>query len=179
MKASFLSALLAAGIVSACSQKSGSTEISTAVAEYPKFHRMMPEWKWVGRALTVECAPAAAAPGNDLPKKLGPHYGSYIQHYRNEVAYRAAEGPEWPVGSILVKEKWAAKSATAGPGEAVPEGITGMIKRERGTKPDSGDWEFFAAENGKIATAGTGACAGCHSAATRDFVFSKFPAAPE
>jgi hypothetical protein len=50
-----------------------------------------------------------------------------------------------------------------------------MIKRAPGTRPASGDWEFFTAAKGKIATTGMESCAGCHSGGM-DFVFTKFAA---
>jgi hypothetical protein len=103
-------------------------------------------------------------------RKYGPHSRNWVHHYRNELAIRARGA--FPVGSILVKEKWSGYPKD----DLRFDGITGMIKQRTGSLPASGDWLFFSMEAGKVTFTGADACAGCHSGAKRDFVFSDVPA---
>lgn len=51
-----------------------------------------------------------------------------------------------------------------------------MVKRGNGFNTDDNDWEWFKLNaDGTIIERGTniGACAGCHSASTRDYVFTE------
>ena len=145
---------------------------------------MLPEPKSIGAEFAMLCGIPDRA--RELSKKIGPHYGSYVQHFRNAVALipeANAEGKlalnprPWPVGSILVKEKLHKEWGKQKDERMRLDGIAGMIKRAFGTRPESGDWEFFWMNDGKITTTGLQSCAGCHSGAARDYVFTKFPVA--
>ena len=103
-------------------------------------------------------------------KKYGPHSRHFVQHYRNELA-KTAEG-NFPPGSVLVKEKLTSEGKGADP---VPSGATGMIKQPAGNSPKTGDWQFFTVSDGKVETIRMESCAGCHSGAKRDYVFSDLP----
>jgi hypothetical protein len=70
-----------------------------------------------------------------------PHGGKYVSVYVNDVGVSAMtreKGAGFPLGSVIVKEKFAGRE-----GEAV-ELMTAMVKREPGFNPESGDWEYFA-----------------------------------
>jgi hypothetical protein len=97
-----------------------------------------------------------------------------VQHFRNPIAEEGKDAKTWPVGSILVKQKLWTEGETPGAKPAV-YGIAGMIKRGPGTHPKSGDWEFFSAQNGTFQITKMESCAGCHSGAKRDYVFTSFP----
>ncbi len=112
-------------------------------------------------------------------KRLGPHSMEYVNYYRSVSAVQPANG-SWPVGSVVVKEKLGSGEVRI-PGvvfkskrPTVPTAIAGMIKRPIGTSPKTGDWEFFWWENGKLSPNSMAHCAGCHSGAARDFVFTDF-----
>lgn len=69
-----------------------------------------------------------------------PHSRKYISVYVNQLGREAMMTllkPEFPEGSMIVKEKLRNPKATA------PELLTAMVKREKGYNPESGDWEYF------------------------------------
>lgn len=102
----------------------------------------------------------------------GPHSRSYVHHFRNQPAM-SMDGDFAP-GSVLVKEKFRAKEPfNPSPDNVEPAGLAGMIKLAPGASPRTGDWQFFEAYDGKVVTKGAQACAGCHSGAPRDHVFTK------
>lgn len=102
--------------------------------------------------------------------KYGPHVHAYVHHYRSESA-KAPRGNFAP-GSVLVKEKLTYDENTARPAALL---VTGMIKQPAGTSPKTGDWLFFVGRDGKVETAKMEGCAGCHSGAKRDYVFTAMP----
>jgi len=109
---------------------------------------------------------------SDIParNKYGPHAYHYVHHYRNESA-QLSRGNFAP-GSVLVKEKLEG----SGKDDAlVVSLVTGMIKQPAGTSPKTGDWQFFVSRDGKVETDKMESCAGCHSGAKRDYVFTDIP----
>lgn len=69
-----------------------------------------------------------------------PHSTKYISVYVNQLGRESLMThlkPEFPQGSIIVKEK------LNGPHAKDPELLTAMVKREKGYNPESGDWEYF------------------------------------
>lgn len=104
-------------------------------------------------------------------KKYGPHSRGYVNHFRNELA-KTAKG-DFPPGSVLVKEKLRSEKEGEKP---VLSGATGMIKQPKGTAPATGDWLFFEVWEGKVHPTKAATCAGCHSGAKRDYVFTDLPA---
>ncbi len=152
-------------------------DIAEAARDFRKYAKMLAEPKSIGVEFVTLCGPPAAAV--KLEKEAGPHFGYYVQHYRNAVAVTSRGNGPWPVGSVFVKEKQMQKHEKPGSRELRPAGAAGMIKRAAGTRPESGDWEFFWVGDGEVKTQGMESCAGCHSGAARDYVFTKFPTAAE
>ena len=103
-------------------------------------------------------------------KKYGPHNLHFVHHYRNDLA-KTAQG-NFPPGSVLVKEKLMAGENGAPP---VLSGATGMIKQPAGTSPKTGDWLFFKVWDGQVQPTKAESCAGCHTGAKRDYVFTDLP----
>ncbi len=103
-------------------------------------------------------------------KKYGPHSRHFVHHFRNELA-KTAKG-DFPPGSVLVKEKLMAGTKDA---EPVLSGAAGMIKQPAGTSPKTGDWRFFEVWDGQVQPTKAESCAGCHSGAKRDYVFTDIP----
>lgn len=99
---------------------------------------------------------------------------TFARYFANELAqteiYKAA--PNFPVGSIIVREKLLQKT------DEKPELVTVMIKREKGFSKKTGDWEFFVVQGdlGKIRSRETkGDCAKCHIQAEKtDWVFKTY-----
>jgi len=100
--------------------------------------------------------------------------GRYLQDWANPLAAQgiATHGtPTFPVGAVIVKEKY------AGPHVAQADlvALALMIKRGSGFDPAHGDWDYAYYEPalGVVqSTEQTTYCASCHAAAaTTDFVF--------
>ena len=126
--------------------------------------RLTDKPKSVGPEFTTLC--------DDRPAvvKYGPHVHADVHHYRNESA-KAPKG-NFPPGSVLVKEKIERDGSAVAPVVLL---VTGMIKQPAGTSPKTGDWLFFVGRDGKVETAKMEDCAGCHSGAKRDYVFTDVP----
>ena len=121
------------------------------------------------KSISAELAGMCASIPAD--KKFGPHSRHFVHQYRNELALTA--NGDFPPGSVLVKEKLSS-TAKAGEKMAVTR-ATGMIKQPAGASPKTGDWLFFEVAEGKAETAKMEGCAGCHSGAKRDYVFTDIP----
>jgi len=100
--------------------------------------------------------------------------GRYLQDWANPLAEQgiATRGaPAFPVGAVIVKEKYAGLQATQA--ELVAIGL--MIKREAGFDSAHGDWDYAYYEPalGVVQTAEqTAYCSKCHAgAASTDFVY--------
>lgn len=98
----------------------------------------------------------------------------YLQDWANALAAQgiAAQGaPAFPVGAVIVKEKYAGPD----PAQADRVAIALMIKRAPGFDPEHGDWDYAYYEPalGIVQTAEQSAyCAQCHAgAAATDFVY--------
>lgn len=81
------------------------------------------------------------------------------------------ENPQFPVGSIIVREKLVT-------GNETPELVIAMVKREKGFSEKTGDWEFFVFDGKdlKINSRETvGSCSACHiNAEKTDWVFRDY-----
>ena len=120
------------------------------------------------KSISAELARMCAGIPDD--EKYGPHSRRFVHHFRNELA-KTAKG-NFPPGSVLVKEKLMAGENVAQP---VLSGATGMIKQPTGTSPKTGDWLFFEVWDGQAQPTKAESCAGCHSGAKRDYVFTDMP----
>lgn len=77
------------------------------------------------------------------------------------------KGGVFPVGSTIVREKLLRPNAS-------PELLAVMIKRDSGSNPKGGDWEFLilTGDAAKVKSREkTGGCLECHSRSENDFVF--------
>lgn len=98
--------------------------------------------------------------GSDLEKS--PHKDKYIDVYVNTIGESemlTKKNPKFPIGTVIVKAKFAAPDIPA------PELLTVMIKREKGYNPEVGDWEFAAlnGEGTKVDAKGKlQSCQACH-----------------
>lgn len=94
--------------------------------------------------------------------------------YANDLAKSEfdRENPQFPVGSIIVREKNAAETSE------IPVSVIAMVKREKGFSKDSGDWEFFTFNGADLKTQKRetkGDCAACHSRSEKtDWVFRDY-----
>jgi hypothetical protein len=124
--------------------------------------------KPIGREFALLCRSVAP---NEPKQKYGPHLKYFVNYFRNELARE--QGEKFPAGAVIVKEKLTSADSSA---EPRVEAVAGMIKRPAGSLPKTGDWEFFWFADGQLSTQDAQSCAGCHSGAKKDYVFSDPPA---
>jgi hypothetical protein len=116
------------------------------------------------------CAPATAQLKDDSP-----HKNKFIFVYVNEPGRKAMMtemNPQFPQGSVIVKEKLASQNSSS------PELLTVMTKREKGFNPASNDWEFLVLSGDTKTVQAQGKlenCIACHTAQRgNDFVFRNY-----
>jgi hypothetical protein len=89
----------------------------------------------------------------------------------------SAEKPKFPVGSIIVREKFLRKE------DPKPELLATMIKRRPGFSRATNDWEYVVLDGEGIKVRNRqkkGECNDCHaSQRARDFVYPQTPAQPQ
>ena len=100
---------------------------------------------------------------------------SYGVIYVNETARGALlneKKPQFPVGSIIVREKLAKEDDT------LPQLLVALVKHERGFNPKANDWEFLVLDGKASAIQRrekTGSCQACHAQQKEtDFVFRSY-----
>jgi len=134
--------------------------ILNAVSEYREWILVNPDPYWVQGPRAAMCAAPARTKGNPTPSN--PHQDKWIRVYVNpsgKSAMLKQKVPDFPPGTIIVKEKMAQKDSEK------PELLTVMAKRAKGYNPDKGDWEYLAMDGdakkvqsrGKLAN-----CQACH-----------------
>jgi hypothetical protein len=116
------------------------------------------------------CAAASlpAAPKN-------PHANKYVTVYVNDIGRKAMLeqlNPNFPEGSVIVKEKLPDKSSQS------PELLTVMIKRGKGFNPTNGDWEYMVIDGTGTTVQARGRLENCQSCHTgrpgTDYVFRTY-----
>ena len=126
------------------------------VSEYKKWTLVNPVPDLMEPAAAIDCV---RVPGREIGS---PHLNKYISVYVNETGRAAMMSqlrPQFPTGSMIVKEKLSSKTSTT------PELLTAMVKRDAGYNPESGDWEYMVlndtaetiTERGKLTS-----CQTCH-----------------
>jgi hypothetical protein len=122
-------------------------------------------------ALNTLCAQASIV-SRTVPN---PHRNRYFTVYVNRIgkdAMAAAESPQFPVGSLIVKEKLPDQKARKA------ELLTAMIKREKGYDSEGGDWEYAVLDGAGKKTIERGKltnCASCHAQQkASDYVFRTY-----
>lgn len=115
-----------------------------------------------------------AAPSSQTTLK-NPHTNKYVSVYVNDIGRKAMLeqlNPNFPEGSVIVKEKLPDKSSQA------PELLTVMIKRGKGFNPTNGDWEYMVVDGTGTKVLDQGKlenCQSCHIARPgTDYVFRTY-----
>ena len=151
---------------------------------YRTFARVTKEPKSVGAEFAGLCVVTPEM--ERVAKEAGPHAMHYLHYYLNELAQHhrdARSGGAFPAGSVIVKEKLFAGEAGRSANFTQVDAVTGMIKREPGSSPKTGDWEFFYFNPRSVSPDGKAiawekakdlkSCVSCHSNAA-DMVFGRF-----
>ena len=131
--------------------------------------QLMPE------RVAAACALWISSTGVVVDGSTNPHRNKYLTVYVNELGRKAMlskKEPNFPVGSVIVKEKLAA------PDSQVPELLTVMIKQKAGFNAAAGDWEYMVVDGTGTKLAGRGNlanCESCHVARQKtDYVFRTY-----
>ncbi|MBV9957553.1 MAG: cytochrome P460 family protein [Acidobacteria bacterium] len=126
--------------------------------------------------------PGLVNPALPLRPKRNPRHlhergaSSFGVVYVNDIARRAMmemRQPEFPVGSVIVREKMLSRDEAQ-----EPQMLAVMVKRERGFNKRANDWEFLLLDGRASAVTlrqKTGDCRSCHlSEKKNDFVFRTY-----
>jgi hypothetical protein len=165
----------------ACAETSGSQKNAEAAREpkrvegaemfagYKDWARVNPEPAVFHSRIAMLCA--LPTPGQRKMEEGNPHRDKFVTVYVNDAGRRAMLEelrPRFPVGSLVVKEKLAARDS------AEPELLSAMFKREAGYDPGGGDWEYLVLDGRGREVKARGkleSCRACHqTVADTDFV---------
>lgn len=160
-------------------------EVLNALSKYRTWTLVNPEPVMMDRIVSQLCSlppkgtTVIRAPDPNRNKyrysSADPHQNKFLSVYVNAAGREAMMTrrlPEFPEGSLIVKEKLGSKESST------PELLTAMLKREKGYNPESGDWEYMLldgaatkiVERGRLAS-----CSGCHAAYSRtDYVTRQY-----
>jgi hypothetical protein len=150
-----------------------SQELPNGLANFHEWHRVNAKPHYIRSEFDHLCVGPTPEQRREILKN--PHVWKHITVYVNPQGKKAmAERLRFPVGSVIVKEKFANMAGKL----PRPELSTVMIKRERGFNPKCGDWEFAVldAAGKKMMNRGRlESCMKCHvGQAKRDFVFGSY-----
>lgn len=142
---------------------------------YRELHLVRERPRLIPTSLAVVCTEVTPDMIEGTKEAYGPHHYSQVRNYVSgdlvEQMKRSIDEPlQYLTGSVIVKEKLRHTSVGY---EVI--GVGGMIRREKGSSPESGDWEFFYFEDDKVHLGSLTSCVNCHkNAVTGDFVFGEF-----
>ncbi|MBD0325383.1 MAG: cytochrome P460 family protein [Pyrinomonadaceae bacterium] len=127
---------------------------------YRNWSLVNPQPVYISSKLDIMCAMPTKKDREDEARN--PHLRKLINVYVNDLGQQAMTTelkPKFPVGSVIVKEKFSSKEKDA------PELLTVMVKRESGFNPAVGDWEFMAVNGAGTKIDARGrleSCQSCH-----------------
>jgi len=134
---------------------------------YKGFDRLTAEPMQVSAWISTLCMPPTRDHLAQERERAGPHAQALVHLYSHGVgtAVFAAHERQFPVGTIVVKEKLAPDLTATGMG--------GMQKMEPGYDPEGGDWLYFFSSPSSGFTSGRlENCRSCHLRAKEsDFVY--------
>jgi hypothetical protein len=152
----------------ASSESSKEDQTAKEIAVYKQWTRVNPKPVALDASIARMCAPTFPPEKNDT----NPQKNKFLTVYVNAIGQKAMmteQSPQFPPGSVIVKEKLTMKNSTT------PELLTAMVKRQKGFNPASNDWEFFALSGDAQIIQARGKlenCIACHTAKRQgDFVF--------
>lgn len=139
--------------------------LHSQVLKYKTWKAVNPEPAKQDMIVSIACASAVQPPVN-------PHADKFMRVYVNDVglpAMMGAKSPQFPAGTIIVKEKLPGKTSNT------PEFFTIMVKRETGYDREHGDWQYLIMESDMARLekpSEVANCQACHAnwASASDFV---------
>ena len=148
------------------------TTEDAAIKGYRQWTRVNPEPVLMEPRVALMCAMPLPVK-NRVMEKENPHKFNYITVYVNDIGSKAmyAKKPDFPMGSVIVKEKLPNKDSES------PELLTVMIKHEPGYNTANGDWEYMVTDGaGKVQARGQlENCQSCHTLVKdTDYVYRSY-----
>jgi hypothetical protein len=137
--------------------------VCSEIAGYPQWHKVNPERHYVPNPTAILCRQTIKEA--EAARKADPHVETFVTVYVNKTgkpALRDRKQWNFPIGSVVVKEKWEAQ--TKKDSALILKLMTVMIKREKGYFPKGGDWEYLVT-NPKMQVLQRGkleSCQKCH-----------------
>lgn len=155
------------------------TPSAPAMVKEVEGYRNWTKVNWEPQLMPARVSTACAMPippADDAGDMVGnPHREKFFTVYVNDIGRDAMlkqRNPNFPEGSIIVKEKLPSKESRT------PELLTVMIKRARGFNPETGDWEYMVLDGAGTKVEGRGNlqnCQGCHAANRKtDYIFRTY-----
>jgi hypothetical protein len=156
------------------STASSPADVKALAANYRTLRSMTKEPVEVDADLAMMCRGIEQRDVEAQRKIAGPHAMTAVSIFMNASAAETfgSAVPNYPLGSVIVKEK-VARYANVTKGH---DGVGGMIKRAAGFDPENGDWEYFYFEDAnRIESGSLRSCVDCHSGASKtDHVFGSW-----
>ena len=125
--------------------------------------------------VAAACAMAVSMRGTPIDGENNPHRNKYFTVYVNDLGRDAMlnqKSPNFPEGSVIVKEKLSFKASQT------PELLTVMIKHKKGFNPASGDWEYMVLDGAGMKVEARGNlenCQACHLGNQKtDYIFRTY-----
>ncbi len=147
--------------------------------DYKKWHLVTPKPVDMHPTIALSCIGPLK---EDQPPN--PHVPRVFRVFANDKGDAAIKGKQktFPVGSILLKEKYERPKTEFGtparlPENAKPELLTAMVKRKKGFAPEVGDWEFYvlSGDMKRVTNKDLEYCVSCHQTQkNQDFVFGGY-----
>jgi hypothetical protein len=176
MKSAILIAVLSAGVFTLVMNGGDPVKpLSSEVQGYRAWKKVNKQRAKMDEIVSALCRADTAGSAATVSKS-SPHH-AYITVWVNAIGAKAmdAKNPIFPVGTIIVKEKFRAANTSK------VELLTVMRKREARFARDSGDWEYLVVSpRGKALKTDVNACKSCHQQMRADdFVFRSYHPNPQ
>ncbi|MGC4046943.1 MAG: cytochrome P460 family protein [Armatimonas sp.] len=170
----------------ACAALALSAPPPPQLAGFRKWHRATEAPYRQVRLISAMCAapvPIGASKGSKLVF-TNPHLNYDVHVFVNAARQDSMklDGPKFPEGSVVVKEKYEAPNSDKSSPRAVL--LTVMRKREAGYDSKNGDWEYFTGDPQtlrlkKVAGKALKTCQDCHANYSKqDFITKTYLAQP-
>lgn len=134
-------------------------KVSDAVLNYRHWRIVNPDPIWVPGPTAALCAAPVAVKGSSTGPQ-SPHANKWVRVFVNhagEAAMLTQKVPDFPRGTIIVKEKLPEKGAPKA------ELLTVMAKRAAGYDTANGDWEYLAMSGDGTQVQSRGKLANCQA----------------
>jgi hypothetical protein len=112
------------------------------IAGYKKWTKVNSVPQLMPAEVSALCAEASFTPASNS-NHADRSQDKYFTVYVNEIGREAMltqKAPQFPEGSIIVKEKLTNRNSK------MPELLTVMVKQKKGSNPETGDWEYMVTD---------------------------------